>query len=48
MSDVMHGPRVRDRNGRKRKSYLVSFLDDATRLVPYSAFCLSETTADFL
>lgn len=48
MSDVMHGPKIRDRRGRKRKSYLISFLDDATRLVPYSAFCFSEATPDFL
>lgn len=48
MSDVMHGPRVRDQGGRARKTYLINMLDDATRLVPYSAFCFSETTPDFL
>ena len=48
MSDVMHGPRVRDQGGRARKTYLINMLDDATRLVPYSAFCFSEATPDFL
>jgi transposase InsO family protein len=39
--DVMHGPRVLA--GRQRKSYLVTLMDDASRLVAHSAFCLSET-----
>ncbi len=48
MSDVMHGPAVIAENGRKRKSYLIGLLDDATRVVPYAAFALSENTAAFL
>jgi hypothetical protein len=48
MSDVMHGPVVTAENGRKRKSYLIGLLDDATRIVPYAAFALSENTAAFL
>lgn len=48
MSDVMHGPAVATEGGRRRKSYLVALLDDATRVVPYAAFALSETTAAFL
>lgn len=47
MSDVMHGPRVRV-GSRKRKTYLIAFLDDATRLVPHAEFALSEGTAAFL
>lgn len=47
MSDVMHGPAV-TAGGRKRKAYLISFLDDATRVVPYAAFALAENTAAFL
>jgi transposase InsO family protein len=39
--DVMHGPRVLV-EGRKRKAYLVSLMDDASRLIVGSAFCLSE------
>ena len=36
--DVMHGPQVP--MGRAlRKAYLVSLMDDASRLIPHSAFC---------
>ena len=48
MSDVMHGPLVTTENGRKRKAYLIGLIDDATRVVPYAAFTLSENTAAFL
>ena len=40
-SDAMHGPKV-DLDGRKRKSYLLAFLDDHSRLVPHGQFYLSE------
>jgi transposase InsO family protein len=43
--DVMHGPSVPVK-GRVRKTYLVSLLDDASRLVTHSAFCLGETALD--
>jgi transposase InsO family protein len=43
--DVMHGPRVSVK-GALRKTYLVSLLDDASRLVAHSAFCLGETALD--
>ncbi len=43
--DVMHGPRVPVK-GALRKTYLVSLLDDASRLVAHSAFCLGETALD--
>jgi transposase InsO family protein len=43
--DVMHGPRV-PMHGRLRKGYLVSLMDDASRLITHSAFCPSETALD--
>lgn len=43
--DVMHGPRVTVA-GRLRKVYLVSLMDDASRLITHSAFCLGETALD--
>ena len=43
--DVMHGPRVAVK-GQMRKTYLVSLIDDASRLVAHSAFCLGETALD--
>lgn len=43
--DVMHGPQLMI-DGRKRKVYLVSMMDDASRLITHSAFCLGETALD--
>jgi putative transposase len=48
MSDVMHGPSVSVGERTRRKAYLIAFLDDATRVVPYCAFALSENTQAFL
>jgi transposase InsO family protein len=46
-SDVMHGPPVVV-NGRRRKTYLIAFIDDHSRLVPHAAFYLSENLDAFL
>ena len=43
--DVMHGPTMMI-DGRMRKVYLVSLMDDASRLLTHSAFCLGETALD--
>lgn len=43
--DVMHGPTF-SFGGARRKTYLVSLFDDASRLVAHSAFCLSETALE--
>ena len=48
MSDVMHGPSVFVGDRTKRKTYLIAFIDDATRVIPYAAFTLAENTATFL
>jgi len=48
MSDVMHGPSVLVGERTKRKTYLIAFIDDATRVIPYAAFALAENTAAFL
>jgi putative transposase len=48
MSDVMHGVSVAVPGRGRRKTYLIAFLDDATRVVPYCAFALSENTQAFL
>ena len=46
-SDVMHGPMVTV-DGKKRKSYLIAFIDDHSRLIPYAQFYLSERLISFL
>jgi transposase InsO family protein len=43
--DVMHGPKVLV-NGCLRKVYLVTFMDDASRLITHSAFCPAETALE--
>jgi putative transposase len=48
MSDVMHGPAVTVAGRQRRKTYLIAFLDDATRVAPFAAFELAENTAAFL
>jgi putative transposase len=48
MADVMHGPSVPRQGGRKRKTYLIAFIDDATRVIPYAEFAFSEKTAAFM
>lgn len=47
MSDVMHGPRV-GHDGKRRKTYLIVFLDDCTRVVPAARFDLHENTRALL
>ena len=47
MSDVMHGPKAPD-GRRRRKTYLIAFIDDATRVIPHAAFAFAENTAAFL
>ena len=47
-ADAMHGPRVADDRGRKRKTYLLAILDDATRVIPYARFSFADNTSNFL
>jgi transposase InsO family protein len=46
-SDLMHGPKVLH-DGKQRKTYLVAFIDDHSRLVPQAEFYLSESIGSFL
>ncbi|MCP3677000.1 MAG: transposase [Deltaproteobacteria bacterium] len=46
-SDAMHGPKV-EVEGKMRKSYLLAFLDDHSRLVPHGEFYLSEGISAYL
>lgn len=48
MCDVMHGPTVRTPDNKRRKTYLIAFIDDATRVIAFAAFAMSESTADFM
>lgn len=46
-SDVMHGLHVLA-NGKKRKTYLIAFLDDHSRLLPHAEFYLTEKLDSWL
>jgi len=46
-SDCMHGPKV-EHEGKKRKTYLLAFIDDHSRLVPCAEFYLSESLASYV
>ncbi len=48
MSDVMHGPSIARDGRRKHKTYLIAFLDDATRVITHAAFAFAENTRTFL
>ena len=43
--DVLHGPSIQTKDG-LRKTYLVSLMDDASRILAHSAFCFGETALD--
>ncbi len=43
--DVMHGPRVA-MHGALQKAYLVSLMDDASRLIVHPALCRGEAALD--
>jgi putative transposase len=43
--DVLHGPSIQTKDG-MRKTYLVSLMDDASRLLAHCAFCFGETALD--
>lgn len=46
-SDVMHGPMVLS-DGKRRKTYLIAFIDDHSRLIPHGRFYLSEGITCFM
>lgn len=45
--DVMHGPHL-SCDGRRRKSYLIAFIDDHSRLIVHGRFTFSEALAPFM
>jgi len=46
-SDVMHGPLLVC-DGKRRKSYLIAFIDDHSRLIPHGRFYASEALGPFM
>lgn len=46
-SDVMHGPKLQIGAERARKTYLIAFIDDHSRLITHGKFYISEALASF-
>jgi len=46
-SDVMHGPKLQIGAERARKTYLIAFIDDHSRLITHGQFYVSEALASF-
>jgi putative transposase len=46
-SDVMHGPKLDVGGERARKTYLIAFIDDHSRLITHGQFYISEALASF-
>lgn len=46
-ADCLHGPPVPDAKGKKRKTILIAFIDDATRRILYARFSHSEQSLTF-
>jgi len=46
-SDCMHGPMIAH-EGKQRKTYLLAFIDDHSRLIPHASFYLNERMNSFL
>ena len=47
-ADTMYGPYVKDENGKLRQTYLIAFIDDASRLITHAQFFFAETTASLI
>jgi transposase InsO family protein len=41
-TDLMYGPYVTGPDGKKQKTYLLAYIDDATRLITYAGFYLTQ------
>jgi transposase InsO family protein len=46
-ADALHGPMV-TQEGRRRKTYLIAFIDDHSRLIPHGQFYFSEGVESYL
>ena len=45
-ADTMYGPTVTDAQGNKRKTFLIAFIDDASRLITHAEFFYADNTAN--
>jgi putative transposase len=46
--DTLHGPYIRTTDGKAQKTYLICFIDDASRVIPHGAFYQADDTPNLL
>lgn len=47
-ADTLHGPTVADHNGLLRKTFLIAFIDDASRLITHAQFFFHDNTTSMV
>lgn len=46
--DTMYGPSIKQNNGKWRKTFLIAFIDDASRLITHAEFFYSDNTVNMI
>ena len=47
-ADTMHGPRIQQANGQWRKTFLIAFIDDASRVITHAEFFYADNTENMI
>lgn len=47
-ADTMHGPSIKQPDGRWRKTFLIAFIDDASRLIAHAEFFYADNTDNMI
>lgn len=47
-ADTMHGPRIKQANGQWRKTFLIAFIDDASRVITHAEFFYHDNTENMI
>lgn len=47
-ADTMHGPSIRQDDGKWRKTFLIAFIDDASRVVTHAEFFYADNTGNMI
>ena len=47
-ADTMHGPSIKQADGKWRKTFLIAFIDDASRVITHGEFFYADTTENMI
>lgn len=47
-ADTMHGPRIKQASGQWRKTFLIAFIDDASRVITHAEFFYNDNTENMI